>query len=59
MNRDELIEEIERNPYDAQQTMLETFALWADGCRTIAETMDFRRDVADSIAAYDDAIEAP
>jgi hypothetical protein len=54
MSPDELIDEIERNTYDAEQTMREQFAMWADSSMPDAE---FRRGVADSIAAYDDAIE--
>lgn len=56
MTRDELIAEIERNPYDAQQTMLETFRDWAQLRNDGAE--QFRRDVDDAICAYDDVIEA-
>lgn len=50
----DLLDEIERNPYDAEQTMREQFAMWADSGMTDAE---FRRGVADAIAAYDDTIE--
>lgn len=55
MTRDELIAEIERKPYDAQQTMLETFYTWSE---TDADSIQFRNDVADACAAYFDAIEA-
>lgn len=56
MTRDELIAEMERKP--DPQILIETFEQWAQNDRMGGGAELFRRDVADSIAAYLDAVDA-